>query len=183
MVTVTTLPRSGPITRADLDAVPDDGHRYELIDGVLVVTPAPTWRHQQVVGELFALLRRAIPADCRVFVAPMDVVLADDTVMQPDLLVARRSDLGERDLPTAPLLAVEVLSPSTHRMDVTLKRARYEAAGCSAYWTMDPATQELVAWSLHEGGYVEVARVIGDEEYVAQHPFGIAVRPSGLVID
>jgi Uma2 family endonuclease len=54
----------------------------------------------------------------------MDVVLADDTVLQPDALVARRSDLSERDLPAAPLLAVEVLSPSTRHIDLTLKRSR-----------------------------------------------------------
>jgi Uma2 family endonuclease len=58
MVAVTTLPRSRPFTRADLDAMPDDGHRYEVVDGVLVVSPAPRARHQLVLGELYLRLRQ-----------------------------------------------------------------------------------------------------------------------------
>ena len=161
MGTVTTHPRSRPLTRRDLDAMPDDGHRSELIDGCLVVTPAPTPRHQIVVSGLLRLLSTACPADLRVLVAPLDVVLADDTVVQPDVLVARRDDFTERDLPVAPLLAVEVLSPSTRRVDVTLKRARYEAAGCPSYWVLDPDHPSLTAWNLQDG-YVEVAHVEGD---------------------
>ena len=120
MDSVTTLPRSRPLTRADLDTMPDDGHRYELIDGSLIVTPAPSPRHQGAVGELYLLLRLACPAHLQVFLAPLDVALADDTIMQPDLLVARRADVTERDLPTAPVLAVEVLSPSSRPIDLTL---------------------------------------------------------------
>jgi Uma2 family endonuclease len=62
MGSVTMLPQSRPLTRADLDAMPDDGHRYELIDGALIVTPAPSWRHQTVVLELAVLRREACPA-------------------------------------------------------------------------------------------------------------------------
>lgn len=123
MGSVTALPRSRPLTRADLDAMPDDGHRYELIDGALIVTPAPGERHQTAVGELHLLLRRGCPDDLKVLLAPFDVTLADDTVVQPDLLVCRRRDLTRRDLPTAPVLAVEVVSPSTRRIDLTLKVA------------------------------------------------------------
>lgn len=66
-----------------------------------------------MLGELFVLLRAACPADLKVLLAPFDVALAADTVVQPDIVVARRTDLTSRDLPTAPVLAVEVLSPST----------------------------------------------------------------------
>jgi len=130
MGTVTTLPRRRALTRDDLDAMPDDGHRYELIDGALIVTPAPSPRHQIVLAELNDVLRRACPADLLVLFAPLDVALDESSVLQPDLLVARRSALTERDLSSAPLLAVEVLSPSTRRIDLTLKRSRYEAARC-----------------------------------------------------
>ena len=129
MAVMTTLPHGRPLTRADLAGMPDDGHRYELVDGVLVVSPSPRPRHQRVVGELFVLLRAACPADLEVFVAPLDVVLAEDTLLIPDLLVTRRSDLDETSLPAAPVLAVEVLSPSTRRVDLMLKRSRCEAAG------------------------------------------------------
>ncbi len=104
MRTVTVLPRSRPLRRSDLEAMPDDGHRYELIDGALVVTPAPSYRHQRAIGKLFVLLERHCPAEMVVLFAPSDVALGDDTVMQPDLLVARRSDLTQCDLPTAPAL-------------------------------------------------------------------------------
>lgn len=126
---VTTLSRGRPLTRADLDAMPDDGHRYELVDGALIVTPAPSLRHQSTVIELLVMLRESCPPDLMALVAPFDVSIGPDTVLQPDVLVARRSELTERDLPTAPVLAAEVLSPNTRRIDLTLKRAWLEAAG------------------------------------------------------
>ena len=181
MGSVTTLPRSRPLTRADLDTMPDDGHRYELIDGSLIVTPAPSPRHQGVVGELYLLLRLASPAHLQVFLAPLDVALADDTIMQPDLLVARREDVTERDVSTAPVLAIEVLSPSTRRIDLTLKRSRLEAAGCESYWVVDPHEPSLTAWQLRNGEYVEVARVVGDETFEPEIPFPLRVRPADLI--
>ena len=181
METVTTLPRSRPLTRADLDAMPDDGHRYELIDGALIVTPAPSAAHQTVVLELAVLLRARCPRDHKVFIAPFDVALADDTVMQPDLLVARRSDVTERDLPVAPVLAVEVLSPSTRRIDLTLKRSRLEEAGCPHYWVVDPVTPAVTAWHLRAGAYVEIGHATGDQPLSVQQPFALDVVPTQLV--
>lgn len=181
MGTVTTLPRGRALTRRDLDALPDDGHRYELIDGSLIVTPAPATRHQRAVSSLLVTLRATCPAELDALVAPLDVTLTDDTVLQPDLLVARRADFTDRDLPVAPLLAVEVLSPSTRTIDLTLKRARYEAAGCPSYWVVDPEEPSLTAWSLQDDGYVEVAHVVGDEEFLAATPFDVAVSPARLL--
>ncbi|MPZ96773.1 MAG: Uma2 family endonuclease [Propionibacteriales bacterium] len=181
METVTTLPRSRPFTRADLDSMPDDGHRYELIDGNLVVTPAPAPRHQRVVLSLAVLLREGCPAELEVFIAPLDVVLASDTVMQPDVLVARRVDVTERDLPTAPVLAVEVLSPSTRRLDRTLKRSRFQEAGCPSYWVVDPDEPSLTAWDLHDRRYTEAAHVVGDQTYAARLPYPVDIQPAGLV--
>ena len=181
MGSVTTLPRSRPLTRADLDTMPDDGHRYELIDGALIVTPAPSPAHQRAVGELYVRLRNACPSHLEVFFAPLDVALADDTIMQPDLLIARREDVTELDLPTAPVLAVEVLSPSTRRIDLTLKRSRLEAAGCESYWVVDPHEPSLTAWQLANATYVEVAHVVGNETFQPVVPFSIRVRPVDLV--
>jgi hypothetical protein len=86
------LPYSRALTRADLDDTPDHGHRFELIDGALLVTPAPAPRHQFGSAALPLLLAAACPAELRVLSALVDVVLAEDTVVQPDLLVARRTD-------------------------------------------------------------------------------------------
>ncbi|MFD1506389.1 Uma2 family endonuclease [Georgenia yuyongxinii] len=104
-----------------------------------------------------------------------------DTVLQPDVLVARRSDLSERDLPAPPVLAVEVLSPSTRLIDLHLKRARYEAAGTPSYWVVDPDEPALTAWELIEGRYVRVAHVAGEETFTATAPFAVDVRPADLI--
>ena len=179
MVTVTVLP-ARPFTRADLDAMPDDGHRYELIDGVLVVTPSPTYQHQVVLRGLFVRLNASCPPELDVLFAPFDVALTDDTVVQPDLLVARRDDFTSRDLPVAPLLAVEILSPSTRRFDLLTKRSRYEEAGTASYWVVDPDDLTLTAWDLVDGAYVEVAHVTGEDEWTAALPFPVTVSPAGL---
>jgi len=178
---VTTLPRGRPYTGADLETMPDDGRRHELIDGALVVTPAPFTRHQTVVLNLAVTLKRACPADLQVFVAPFDVALAGDTVVQPDVLVARRAELTARDLPTAPVLAVEVLSPSTQRLDTTLKKSRYEEAGCSSYWTIDPDLPALTVWELEERRYVQRVRVVGADSHAVRAPFPVTLSPQALL--
>ena len=132
------LPRGRALTRDDLDAMPDDGHRYELIDGILIVSPAPRRVHQRAVMRLGVLLFEACPDDAELLPAPFDVVLADDTVIQPDLLVAPDADYTDRDLPVAPMLAIEVLSPSTRGIDLLLKKDRLLRAGCAHYWVVDP---------------------------------------------
>lgn len=133
------------------------------------------------VRRAVLVLTRACPADLRVLYAPLDVAIADDTVLQPDLIVARRSDFGERDLPVAPLLAIEVLSPTTRRVDLTLKRSRYETAGCLSYWVIDPDRPALTAWQLVDGAYVQVADVTGDEEYAATAPYHVTLAPAELL--
>lgn len=181
MGAVTTLPRGRALTRNDLESMPDDGHRYELIDGILVVTPSPSFRHQQVSFRLGVLLDAACPEDLTVLAALFDVVLAEDTIVQPDLIVARRTDFTERDLPVAPLLAIEVLSPSTRRVDLTLKLSRYEAAACPSFWAVDPDKPAVTVYNLRDGTYVEVAHVEGDEELAVSTPFEVTFTAIGLL--
>lgn len=181
MTTVTVLPRSRPLTYADLESMPDDGHRYELLDGALIVTPAPRPRHQTALGALYVLLTAACPDDLKVFFAPIDVLLADDTALQPDLLVVRREDVAERNIPAVPVLAVEVLSPSTRLIDLTVKKARYEQAGCPSYWVIDPDEPAVVVWELRDGQYAEVARAAGNETVTVTQPFEVTVVPASLV--
>ena len=172
---------SDPLTRDDLERMPTDGHRYELIDGALLVTPAPAFAHQIVVVNLVVQLKLAMPPELCVLPAPFDVVLASDTIVQPDILVAHRDAFTKRDLPGPPLLAVEVLSPSTRRIDVMLKFSRYEAAGCAAYWVVDPDTPSLIAWELRDGAYTQVAKVVGDQEARLTSPFDVTVVPADLI--
>lgn len=174
-----------PYSVADLDAMPDDGRRRELVDGMLVVTPAPGWSHQHAVGELFVLLRAAAPHGVEVILGPYDVRFAAETNLEPDLLVARTSDLTERHLTGAPLLAVEVRSPSTATLDRTFKRAVYERYGTMAYWIVDPDPGEpsLTAFVLgSDGRYDAGTRVTGPQEYRATVPFPVTVRPADLVM-
>lgn len=184
MGTMTTLQhRRGGWTRADLDEIPDDGCRYELIDGVLVVSPGPRPAHQGVAGNLHLLLRAGCPRDLRVLFAPFDVSLAEDTVMQPDLLVAPRSQFTDRELVGAPLLVIEVASPSTRRVDRSLKRDRFEEAGIASYWLVDPAEPSVTVLELVDGRYVEVARVVGDEVASVTRPFAVQLQPTALLDD
>jgi len=181
MGTVSALPRGRALTQRDLEQMPDDGHRYELIDGTLVVTPAPSWRHQRALLRLSLLLASRCPANLEILLAPFDVALDEHTVLQPDLLVARRVDLTDSELPTAPLLAVEILSPSTRRVDLTLKRSRFEAAGCPSYWAVDPEEQSIIVWQLQGAEYVEVASASGNEQLDVDEPYPLAICPADLI--
>ena len=180
MEAVTTLPYSRPLTVADLGVMPDDGHRYELIDGALIVTPAPGLRHQRASLSLAVALHDACPDDLVVLAAPFQVTLSEDTGVQPDLLVAPREAFSDKDLPGAPLLAVEILSPSTRLIDLNLKRARYERAGVSSYWIIDPVEPRLLVWELEDGKYAEVADVSGHAAWTAERPFVVTVVPDEL---
>lgn len=172
-----------PFTVRDLEAMPDDGHRYELIDGVLIVTPAPGWHHQEGLVELAVQLRAACPRELRVLPAPFAVQPDEHNEVQPDVLVTRFDDLTPHNLPVAPLLAVEFLSPSTRLYDRHTKKAAYERMGVASYWLVDPeAPGRLTAYELGDGGrYREVADVAGDEEFAARRPFAVTVVPARLL--
>jgi Uma2 family endonuclease len=174
--------------RDDLDdRMPRDGRRSELIDGAIVVSPSPSTRHQDLVASLLVLLRARRTPDVKVMVAPFDVALPGASTLVPDLVVARRRDVTARDLPVAPLLAVEVLSPSTGWVDLGRKKDILAEAGCPSYWIVDPGRAStpptLVVYELLDGGYVEVARVAGGESWTAERPFPVTITPRDLLDD
>jgi Uma2 family endonuclease len=181
MTAATGLPQGRPLTAADLETMPDDGHRYELIDGALIVTPSPAVPHQRVVGNLYVLLRAACTADLEVMLAPLDVTVSEITVLQPDLLVAPRTTLAGRKMVGLPVLAVEVLSPSTRLIDLNLKRAAFERAEVGSYWVVDPEAASITAWHLEDGRYVEQPWTVDDEVFSVNRPFPIEFRPDDLV--
>lgn len=174
---------SAPLTVHDLGGMPDDGRRYELIDGVLLVSPAPGWRHQKIVIRLGGMLEGLCPPEFDVLVAPFAVHDGSETLeLQPDVLVGRFEDFTERDLPAPPVLAVEVLSPSTALHDRNTKKAAYERMGVASYWVIDPDGPSLTAFELDdEGRYQDVAKVAGDEPFDARRPFAVRVVPSALL--
>jgi Uma2 family endonuclease len=178
---MTALEWGSPITLADLEAMPEDGHRYELIDGTLLVTPAPNTRHQLCVARLLIVLGTAAGSDVHVLPAPYDWVAGPSTLFQPDVLVARRGDLGPKRLERPPLLVIEVLSPSTRRLDLATKRMAYADAGVAGYWIVDPEVPSLTVLGLEEGRYVDRATVVGDEPWLCDQPVRATIRPARLV--
>jgi Uma2 family endonuclease len=180
MVIVTTVEAAGRFTRRDLDAMPDDGRRYELLDGAIIVTPAPGRPHQWAAQELFVALRAAAPEHVDVYLAPLDVELATGDVLEPDLVVVSDRDPHGKIITEVPMLAVEVLSPSSRRRDVGDKLTAYRDAGVPSYWVVDPINPRLRAWRLEDGEYVEIADVRGDVVWTAEDPFPVTVRPLDL---
>jgi Uma2 family endonuclease len=172
-----------PFTVDDLEAMPDDGHRYELIDGMLIVTPAPGWYHQEGSGALFVQLRNACTPEFRVLSAPFAVRTSVCNELQPDILVARYTDLTLKNLPVAPVLTVEVLSASTALNDLNNKKAAYERMGTASYWVLDPELPgRLTAFELDSRGrYAEVASVSGEEKFATERPFPITIVPARLL--
>lgn len=182
MGAMTVMPRTGEgWTVDDLDRVPDDGLQYELLDGLLLVTPAPVPLHQRAVGNLYLVLRAACPPGHEVFLAPLDWRPDVRTSVQPDLLVVRNEDVGDRNVTASPVLAVEVLSPSTRRKDLVLKRSKYEDCGVQSYWVVDPTTPSLLALDLLDGTYVTSSTVQGGERAALRRPFPVEVVPEDLV--
>jgi Uma2 family endonuclease len=172
-----------PFVAEDLDRMPEDGYRREVIGGTLVVTPSPVGRHQRCVGRLFIRLERACPADLEVIVSPYDWRPPSGESFQPDLMVIRRADFDpDGPLRATPLLVVEVLSASNAEQDRAVKRARYEALGVPAYWIVDPAVPALSALRRNaRGRYVETARASGRQPLVADFPFAVELTPVELV--
>ena len=172
------------LTREDLDRMPDDGNRYELIEGEIVVSPSPRSRHQVVLARLFRLLDDACQPGLMVLFAPLDVQLEEHSVVEPDLIVFDETALGQRGLDTPPLLAVEILSPSTRSLDLVRKKRLFERTGVASYWVIDPGDADdevsMTAWELRESGYEAVAAIGGDESWTARAPFEVTVVPSDL---
>ena len=142
----------------DIWETPDDGNRYEVIDGDLYVTPPPVIAHQRPASRLPVFVGAYLMAHPieELFVAPTGVVLDEFNGVQPDVLYVsneRRHLIGERGIEGAPDLVVEVLSPSTQARDRGIKQRRYAAAGVRQYWIVVPPTRTLEAYVLVDGSY------------------------------
>jgi len=156
------------LTYRDYEALPADGRRYELHEGELSVTAAPGLPHQRVVGGLFRLLTEHVIARGlgEVFVSPVDCILSNTTIVQPDLvyLAADRSALASaRGIEGPPTLAVEVLSPGTLSIDRGVKLQLYARHGVPYYWIVDPEGRGIEAYVLDQGAYRLAARLVGED--------------------
>ncbi|WP_420635551.1 Uma2 family endonuclease [Candidatus Palauibacter sp.] len=144
------------ITWQDVQQMPDDGNRYEAIEGDLYMTPAPTFRHQLVSWRLSRALDRCLsePGRGLVLYAPLGVEFpATGEGVQPDILFVsreRREIITEAGIVDAPDLVVEILSPSTAGRDRSIKLRLYERQGVREYWIVDPDENTVDVWRFSE---------------------------------
>jgi Uma2 family endonuclease len=168
-------PAQGEWTYNHYAALPDDGKRYEVVNGVLYMSPSPTWPHQEIVGRIFRYLSDFVESTGLggAFMAPLDVQLSLKDVFQPDVVVllkASREKLKKRHIVGPPDLVVEVVSPGSETHDRYRKIAAYARVGVPEYWIADPGSRT-----------VEVLTLVGGE-YQSQGVFeGKAVLPSLIV--
>ena len=149
------------LTYEDIEHFPNDGYRYEVVNGELHVTAAPDPSHQNFVGILYLLLAPHVRQQRlgRVYLAPFDVRLGTDLV-QPDLVFIRRDRLDRFEKGVfvgPPDLVVEVLSPSTRSYDETVKAERYAEAGVPEYWLPNPFARTFRILVLRDGAYEPLA--------------------------
>lgn len=166
-------------TRDAVLALPDDGQRYELVSGTLVVTPAPRGLHQRAVAELYLRLQEWLGRHpvAHVLFSPADITLGEDEILQPDLFVYRTaSGAPLRDWTdiTELLLVIEVTSPGSARYDRELKRRRFQRAGIAEYWVVDLEGRMVERWRPGD----EAPETITDELLWQPAPGG-----PGMVLD
>lgn len=180
MESMTTYAVEDWFTADDLDSMPDDGQRYELLDGEILVTGAPRVIHQNAGFKLAHALQLALPVGMRVLMAPTDVRFSMRRQLQPDVLVVVDGPLDVPRIEVPPLLVVEVLSKSTRSRDLLDKRAAYQDAGVPSYWMVDTKVPSLRVLELVHGTYRERV-VTGEEHFDATAPFPVRVVPADLV--
>jgi Uma2 family endonuclease len=140
--------------------IPADGRRWEFLDGEVYVTPAPSPAHQFAAQRLLRLFEdnlRLFGSDLIAFIAPIDVVLSDSEIVQPDVVIARLSQVSERGIEGAPPLLVEVVSPTRPHLDRDIKARRYAAHRVERYWLVDPVARQLDCFRLTDGVYIATA--------------------------
>lgn len=173
-------------TIADLDAMPDDGRRYELISGEIFVAAAPNWQHQFTSRAIFRLLdawvqQRALG---EAMFAPFDILLNDETIVEPDVFVlthANLPNLRSGRFHGAPDLAVEVVSPTNRDHDMVTKMFRYAQNGVREYWLIDPATRAVLILSLIDGIYVP-QKANDQGHYASVVLLGLLIDPEAIFI-
>lgn len=175
-------PRGGEWTVDLLEQLPDDGLRYEILDGILIVSPSPIPVHQRAIGRIYRLLDDACPPDHEAFVSPLDWQPDNRTSLEPDVLVVATDRIGTKNIQQNPAIVVEVLSPSSRRYDRLLKFGRYAEAGIGQYWIVDPAKPSIEIYGLDDaGGYRLLTSGEADGEVAVAAPLAVTVRPADLV--
>ena len=181
-----TVQLERPLTYDDLRRMPDDGYRYEIINGELLVSPSPTTHHQRLVYALSRMIGDVVDQDRlgRILPGPVDVRLGMHTIVVPDLLFIRaeRLAIDKKTLVDGPPdLVVEIASPSTRGRDNVQKAAVYAEAGVPEYWQPDPEQQTFRMQVLSDGIYHDVAPV--DGRFHSTVIPGLVIDPTALFAD
>jgi Uma2 family endonuclease len=166
-------PGQGNWTYNSYATLPEDGHRYEIVDGVLFMTPAPDIPHQKAVQRLSRHLEVRIEdiGLGQIFVSPVDVELSPKNVSEPDVVVVLNAGLDKvkrTHIVGSPDLVVEVASPSTRKRDHTTKRDAYAHAGIKEYWLVDTTTRTIEVLFLQDGAYRSAGTFSGQDMLVSQ---------------
>ena len=151
-------PAQGNWTHKDYLTLPDNRHQYEIVDGVLYMSPSPSRWHQDAVLQLALYLKQFVSSNQsgKVFIAPFDVELDFKTVVQPDILVVLNANshiITDNGIIGAPDLVVEVASPGTASYDRNQKLNLYERAGIQEYWIVDVMAHTVEVLVLSNGKY------------------------------
>ena len=170
----------GEFTIADLDAAPDEGARYELVDGVLLLTYMSSLIHQRALGNLLMQMLPACPDHLKVLHGPLEFRPDNRLAVVPDLLVLPYEDSATRWVEDL-ALAVEVVVSTTRTVDQVLKPVLYQRAGVPSYWMLDAEEATLTVLELDDGRYVERAVVGGKDAFEAERPFPVRVVPADVV--
>jgi len=154
-------------TYEDYLLFPDNGKRHELIDGEHYMTPAPSTKHQRISSKLHLAMGTYVNRNKAgiVFAAPIDVVLSDLDVVQPDLLFissAKSSIITEKNIQGAPDLIIEITSETTRKTDEVIKRKLYEHYGVQEYWIVDPEVETVKIYRLTDRGYARTGELALD---------------------
>lgn len=177
-----TAPR---LTADDLLAMPDDGNRYELLDGEVYQLNPPTLKHQHISVVLTGWLLRAQDAGHGfAFHAPVGVVFSDDDKSEPDLvfvLSEHRDILAGDVIRGVPDFIVEIISPSSRRRDTALKYRIYERNGVQHYWLCDPDAETIVAYALGEDGRYRQTAVWGRDDTLVCPLFPEITQPAAAL--
>ena len=173
------------LTYDDYCELPNDRNRYEILDGELSVTPAPTTKHQITLGNLYRIVSIHVFANHtgRLLLAPTDVILAATTVVQPDLVFVsndRSQVVTPRGVEGAPSLVVEILSPTTHHNDRVTKAQLYARYQIPHYWLVDPDQQTLEAYDLAKDHYNLVTSARDAEVFTPSLFPGLSIQLSDL---
>jgi Uma2 family endonuclease len=150
------IPESDRRSLADLEAMPDDDLRYELLGGRIYMTPSPVPNHQAISAGLERLIDANLPAGHHGFHAPIDLDLVDEQRAVPDIVVIADEYIGEKRLTGPALLVVEIISPGTRRRDYGIKARAYAASGVEHYWIVDAHADRVVAHRLAASGTYEI---------------------------